>query len=154
MNEIVTEPAAAADVPRLLEIRHAAFAAHAPQAYSPAEVETLIADVDPDELYAMAADARLFVARAGTVIVGLAGCVGDRLRHVYVDPGYTRRGIATVLVGRVEDEVRERTGRRLVRAGVALHARGFYLANGYVLDRLATAWDGSSYAEMVKRLPT
>ena len=140
-------------MPRLLEIRRAAFAAQAPAAYSPQEVQTLLADVDPDELRAMAADGRLFTAvdPDGT-IVGLAGWQGDRLRHVYVDPACTRQGIATALLARVEADVRARTGLDLIRAGVALHALPFYRAAGFVLERLATAWDGSSYAEMIKPL--
>ena len=148
-----TTLATEADVPRLLEIRYAAFAAQAPAAYSPREVETLLADVDPDELRAMATDGRLFTALTGEgVIVGVAGWQGDWLRHVYVDPAYTRRGIATALLARVEADVRARTGPGRIRAGVALHALPFYRAAGYELERLATAWDGSSYAEMVKPL--
>jgi GNAT superfamily N-acetyltransferase len=148
-----TTHATEADVPRILQIRYAAFAAQAPAAYSPAEVETLLADVDPGEVRAMAADARLFTAVSGDgVIVGVAGWQDDRLRHVYVDPAYTRQGIATALLARAEADLRARTGRDRIRAGVALHALPFYLANGYVLDRMATAWDGSSYAEMVKPL--
>jgi hypothetical protein len=46
-------PAHPADVPRLLQIRHAAFSAQAPAAYSP--------------------DEGLFVARTGDAIAGLAG---------------------------------------------------------------------------------
>ncbi len=145
-------PADAADVPRLLAIRRAAFAAQAPAAYSAREVATLLADVDPAELTALAAAGQLFAARAGDAVVGVAGWQGDRLRHVYVDPAWTRRGIATALLHRVEAEMRERAGVRAIRAGVALHAELFYRANGYEVVRRATAWDGSAYLEMVKRL--
>jgi RimJ/RimL family protein N-acetyltransferase len=55
------------------------------------EVRTLLDDVDPDELRAFAEDRRLFVARRGTLIAGLAGWAGDRLRHVCVDPAWSRR---------------------------------------------------------------
>jgi len=146
------EPAAPDDVPRLLEIRHAAFAAHAPAAYSAEEVATLLADIDPDELRRMAQAGTLFVARHPGRIVGLAGWREDRLRHVYVDPEYARQGIATALVDRVERTVRERTGAGRIQAGVALHAEGFYLARGYRLVRRGTAWDGSAYLEMQKEL--
>jgi hypothetical protein len=79
------------DVPRLLAIRHAAFTAQAPAAYSPREVATLLADVDPDELPTMIDAGRLSVARSGDEIVGLAGWRDHRLRHGYVDPAATWR---------------------------------------------------------------
>jgi ribosomal-protein-alanine N-acetyltransferase len=146
------EPAAPDNVPRLLEIRHAAFAAHAPAAYSAEEVATLLTDVDPDELRRMAEAGTLWVARRAGRIVGLAGRQEDRLRHVYIDPEYARQGIATALVDRVERAVRRQTGATRIRAGVALHAEGFYLARGYRLVSRGTAWDGSAYLEMQKEL--
>jgi GNAT superfamily N-acetyltransferase len=146
------EPASPGDVPRMLEIRRRAFAAHAPAAYSPAEVRTLLDDVDPDELRAFAEDRRLFVARRGTLIAGLAGWGGDRLRHVYVDPAWTRRGAATALVRRAEEDFASRTGRREIKAGVALHAERFYRAAGYHVVSRAVAWDGSGYLEMSRQL--
>jgi ribosomal protein S18 acetylase RimI-like enzyme len=153
MEPITVEDARPDDVPRLLEIRHAAFARHAPAAYSPAEVATLLADVSQDELQEMIASRQLFVARtAARVIVGLAGWQGTQLRHVYVDPAYTRRGIATRLLGHVEADFRTRTGATRIEAGVALHAEPFYRARGYQLVRRAQAWDGSAYLEMIKGL--
>jgi RimJ/RimL family protein N-acetyltransferase len=142
------EPATPDDVPRLLEIRHAAFAAHAPAAYSAEEVATLLADVDPAELRRMASAGTLLVARRPDRIVGVAGWQRDRLRHVYVDPAYARQGIATALVDRAE----RAAGVSPILAGVALHAQGFYLARGYHVVRRGTAWDGSAYLEMRKEL--
>jgi ribosomal protein S18 acetylase RimI-like enzyme len=153
VEPVIVEDAQPDDVPRLLEIRHAAFARHAPAAYSPAEVATLLADVSQDELQEMIASRQLFVARTATrVIVGLAGWKGTQLRHVYVDPAYTRRGIATRLLGHVEADFRTRTGATRIEAGVALHAEPFYQARGYQLVRRAQAWDGSAYLEMVRPL--
>jgi ribosomal protein S18 acetylase RimI-like enzyme len=148
------------DLPRLLEIRHAAFLRHAPSAYSPEEVETLLRDVDEGELLEMIADARIFVARKadgvareGDAVVGLAGWRGARLRHVYVDPDQTRQGIASALLRHVEADFRRRTrGGWELKANVVLYAAAFYLANGYRLIGRAKAWDGSEYFEMVKTL--
>ena len=152
-ESITVEDARPDDLPRLLEIRHAAFARHAPAAYSPAEVATLLADVNQDELQEMIASRQLFVTRtAARVIVGLAGWKGTQLRHVYVDPAYTRRGIATRLLDHVEADFRTRTGATRIEAGVALHAEPFYQARGYQLVRRAQAWDGSAYLEMTKGL--
>ena len=153
MEPVTVEGARPDDVPRLLEIRHAAFARHAPAAYSPEEVATLLVDVSPDELQAMIARRQLFVARtAARTIVGLAGWQDGKLRHVYVDPACTRRGIATRLLGHVEADFRTRTGATRIEAGVALHAEPFYRARGYQLVRRAQAWDGSTYLEMIKSL--
>jgi ribosomal protein S18 acetylase RimI-like enzyme len=151
VESVTVDDARPDDVPRLLEIRHAAFARHAPAAYSPAEVATLLADVSQDELQEMIASRQLFVARTDArVIVGLAGWKGTHLRHVYVDPAYTRRGIATRLLDHVEADFRTRTGATRIEAGVALHAEPFYQARGYQLVRRAQAWDGSAYLEMTR----
>jgi ribosomal protein S18 acetylase RimI-like enzyme len=153
VESVTVDDARPDDVPRLLEIRHAAFARHAPAAYSPAEVATLLADVSQDELQEMIASRQLFVARtAARIIVGLAGWKGTHLRHVYVDPAYTRRGIATRLLDHVEADFRTRTGATRIEAGVALHAEPFYQARGYQLVRRAQAWDGSAYLEMTRDL--
>ncbi|GAA2498706.1 GNAT family N-acetyltransferase [Winogradskya humida] len=106
-------PAHPTDVPRLLQIRHAAFSAQAPTAYSPGEVATLLADVDP---------------------------------------AFTRQGIGSALLHWTEHDFSTRTAHSTIYAGVAMHARDFYLANGYVLDRQAVAWDGSAYLQMSKPL--
>jgi GNAT superfamily N-acetyltransferase len=141
-----------ADIPRLLEIRHAAFSRHAPSAYSAEEVQTLLADVDELELREMISRHQLFVACCAGQVVGLAGWKGQRLRHVYVDPKQTRRGIATKLVGRAEADFREQTNAGQILAGVALHAELFYRRIGYDLVGRRRAWDGSEYLEMVKKL--
>ncbi len=147
------ELASASDVPRLLEIRHAAFAEQAPSAYSPQEVATLLGDVDPAELGSMIMEAQLFVARLDREVAGCAGWRGDRLRHVYVDPAYGRRGFGLALVRHTERDLRARTGHDVIKAGVALHAEGFYLAIGYRVVRRGVAWDGSGYREMERSLP-
>lgn len=146
--------AAAGDVPRLLEIRHAAFARHAPAAYPPEQVATLLTDIDPDELRRMADARQLFVARrgGGGALVGCAGWRDGRLRHVYVDPDHTRQGIGSALLARVEADFRERTGAEEITAGVVLYAVAFYRANGYRVVREAAAWDGSLHLEMAKTL--
>ncbi|MFC7546474.1 GNAT family N-acetyltransferase [Plantactinospora sp. GCM10030261] len=152
MVEIRIDVADPSDLPRLIAVRYAALAAQAPSAYSATEVETLLGDVDEDELRRMIRDRQLFVARVGTEVVGLAGWRGDRVRHVYVDPDLTRRGIASRLLQRVEADYQDRTGADEVRVGVALHAKPFYAANGYRLVEQAAAWDGSAYLRMAKPL--
>ncbi|BCJ48022.1 hypothetical protein GCM10010168_23810 [Actinoplanes ianthinogenes] len=152
-SDMTIGPAVPGDLPRILEIRYAAFARHAPSAYSPQEVQTLLGDVDPDEIASMITGRTVFVAREAGHTLGCAGWQGERLRHVYVDPRAGRRGIGTALLATVETDFGTRTGRTHLHAGVALHAEGFYRANGYQVLRRARDWDGSSYLEMRKPLP-
>lgn len=120
-------------------------------AYTEQEVETLLGDVDENELFVMIQARQLFVARKDGEVVALAGWKGSNLRHAYVDPDYTRRGIATRLLGRVEGDFRVRTHLAEITCGVVLYARPFYVANGYEVVSREKDWDGSEYFEMVKR---
>jgi GNAT superfamily N-acetyltransferase len=151
MPAVHIDHAVQADLPRMLEIRYAAFSKHAPSAYSPEQVETLLGDVDESELREMIRNSQLFVARKGNNIIGLAGWKGAYLRHVYVDPGQTRQGIATKLLSHVETDFHDRAGTAEIKAGVALHAEPFYTANGYEILKRGRDWDGSEYFEMIKR---
>lgn len=141
-----------ADLPRICAVRHAAFARHAPAAYSPEQVDTLLHDVDEDELVALIDGGRLFAARVGDLVVGCAGWQDGRVRHVYVDPGYGRRGIGSALLNRVESDFLRRTGQRRLGVHVALHAEPFYRANGYRVLGRGRAWDDSTYLRMVKEM--
>ena len=143
--------ASADDIPRLIEIRHAAFSKHAPSAYSEQEVENLLGDIDENELADMIENRQLFVAREEGTIVGLAGWKDANLRHVYVDPTRTRRGIGTKLIRHAEMDFRNRTNASAIKAGVGFQAEAFYVSNGYELVGRLKAWDGSDYLEMVKR---
>jgi ribosomal protein S18 acetylase RimI-like enzyme len=150
MAEVTITKATSADITRILAIRYAAFSNHAPAAYSPKEVETLLDDADEAGLVEMAADSTLFVAWKSDEIVGVAGWKGPHLRHVYVDPAHTRQGIASQLLEVVESDFRASTGADHIDAGIALYAEGFYIANGYRVLKRATAWDGSGYFEVRK----
>lgn len=141
-----------ADLDRLKAIRHAAFATHAPSAYTATEVENLLADLDESELVGMVTAHQLFVAAITEEVVGLAGWRGTNLRHVYVAPGRERSGIGSRLVAQVEQDLRRRTGASEIWVNSVLYARGFYEANGYRLRTTGRAWDGSRYLRMVKTL--
>ncbi|GAA3599195.1 hypothetical protein GCM10022223_13290 [Kineosporia mesophila] len=145
---IQIRPATADDLARVLELRHDGFSVHAPKRYTLHEVQTLLADVDPAELGMLIERRQLFVATENDRVVGCAGWADMRLRHVYVDPAETRRGIGTMLVRHVEIDFRERTGSARIRAGVGLQAEDFYRFIGYTFDEHATAADGSRYLFM------
>lgn len=86
-------PAEVDDIERVKAIRHDAFAADAPSAYSPQEVVNLLNDLDENELRVMVDERQLFVGEAQGTIVGCAGWRGENLRHVYVTPESQRTGI-------------------------------------------------------------
>ncbi len=145
------EVATLEEIPRLLEIRQAAFSAQAPTFYNEEEVRNLLEDVDPSELAEMIKAKQLFVARRGEEMVGLAGWKDDRVRHVYVEPSSVRDGVGSALLAHVEADYRRRTNSAEIKAGVGFQAQGFYEANGYEVLFRDKDWDGSEYFQMIKR---
>jgi GNAT superfamily N-acetyltransferase len=81
------------------------------------------------------AEGRTHVAEEDGSLVGFAtwaqGGHVFELEDLFVDPGWMRRGIATALVRRIADVVRERGAQRLEVTANA-HALGFYSAAGFV----------------------
>jgi GNAT superfamily N-acetyltransferase len=142
------------DIPRILEIRYQTFSHCAPSAYSQAEVQLLLDDVDPSEFERMVEQASLFVAEDGAVVLGCGGWLLDALRHMYVSPESTRAGIGSAPLRVVEPDFLARSGHDVIRAGVILYARPFYEKNGYQFVSLETdSRDGSQFYMMRKKLP-
>jgi len=82
------------------------------------------------------AGGRTHVAEEDGAVVGFAtwaetGTAGtSELEDLFVDPGYTRRGIAAALVSRIAEVVRARGAKRL-EVTANPHALGFYRAVGF-----------------------
>ena len=80
-------------------------------------------------------EARTYVADEDGSVVGFATWIdaGDRteLDDLFVDPGWTRRGIATALVLRIVDVLRARSATCL-EVTANPHALGFYRHMGFV----------------------
>ena len=82
----------------------------------------------------------LWTARAGTELVGICGLNVDpfadpgeqagRVRHLYVAAGHRRRGIGSLLLGRVEEKARLHF-EILTAFTIAEAATGLYLSRGY-----------------------
>jgi GNAT superfamily N-acetyltransferase len=81
----------------------------------------------------------LFAARAGTQLVGICGLNRDpylaraevgRVRHLYVDPSFRRRGVARGLVTHVIEHARESFQRLRLRT-LRSDADLFYVALGF-----------------------
>ncbi len=141
--------ASQADIPGIADLRKRTFSYFAPQSYSQKEVETLLNDFDENHLADMIKDQRLFIIKEEKVIA-CAGWDGQSIRHVYVDPDKTRQGIASYMLAYVEEDYQNRSQNSEILAGVALYARPFYEANGYVFLAEETDWDGSKYYKMKK----
>ena len=149
---MLVRPAELRDVEALKALRHAAFAKHAPSAYSPEEVENLLNDLDEEELVAMITERQMFVGEVDGVLVGCAGWRGANLRHVYVRPGRERAGVGTRLVAWAESDYRDRTSAAEMHLGCGVYARPFYEALGYRLVSRDRDWDGSELLRMTKSL--
>ena len=80
------------------------------------------------------AEGRTHVAEQDGSVVGFATWAETagtiELEDLFVDPGYTRRGIATALVSRIAEVVRARGAQRL-EVTANPHALGFYHAAGF-----------------------
>jgi GNAT superfamily N-acetyltransferase len=81
------------------------------------------------------AEGRTYVAEEGGSVVGFAtwaeadGTV--ELEDLFVDPGWTRRGIATALVSRIVHVLRAR-GVQCLEVTANPHAQEFYSAAGFI----------------------
>src|SRR5689334_5217896 len=81
-------------------------------------------------LRTLAAQCALFVAIRGDRVLGISALDGDRVKAVFVNPRFHRRGIGRLLMTRVEAEARQRK----VSAVIACSNRsasGFYRRIGY-----------------------
>jgi GNAT superfamily N-acetyltransferase len=80
-------------------------------------------------------EGRTYVADEDGTVVGFATWARDRdaleLEDLFVDPVWRRRGIATALVSRIVDVLRER-GVPSLEVTANPHAEGFYRAAGFI----------------------
>jgi ribosomal protein S18 acetylase RimI-like enzyme len=152
MNALLIRPCQLNDIPPILAIRKRTFSHFAPSAYSPQEVQTLLEDINISELEEMIENKSLFVAEENHTIVGCGGWFGESVRHMYVSPEETQKGIGSALLRVLEEDYKNRTRNSIIKAGVILYARPFYEKNGYEFLKIDTDWDGSKFNRMQKQL--
>ncbi|GHO90585.1 hypothetical protein KSF_006330 [Reticulibacter mediterranei] len=152
MNTLLIRPCLLDDIPRILDIRKRTFLHFAPSVYSTKEVKTLLEDINISELEEMIENKSLFVAEENHKIVGCGGWFGESVRHMYVSPEETKKGIGSSLLRVLEEDYKHRTCNSVIKAGVILYARPFYERNGYEFLRIDTDWDGSKFNRMQKKL--
>jgi putative acetyltransferase len=131
--------AVAADFPAIARLHARAFASLAAHLHDASQIAAHTGVTEAPDYAADLARSRLLLAVDGAgAIVGSAGWMpveGEsektgRIRKVFVDPGYARRGLATRLVTEAEARAREAGCRRLiVRAN--LNAVPLYRKLGY-----------------------
>lgn len=152
MNTLIIRPCQLDDIPHILEMRKRTFLHFAPSVYSPKEVKSLLEDINISELEEMVENINLFVAEENHKIVGCGGWFGKFVRHMYVSPEETKKGIGSSLLRVLEEDYKNRTNNLIIKAGVILYARPFYEKNGYEFLKIDTAWDGSKFNRMQKKL--
>ena len=152
MNTRIIRPCQLEDISQILEIRKRTFLHFAPSAYSPKEVKTLLEDIKISELEEMIENKSLFVAEENHKIVGCGGWFGESVRHMYVSPEETKKGIGSSLLRVLEEDYKDRTNNSIIKAGVILYARPFYERNGYEFLKIDADWDGSKFNRMQKKL--
>jgi predicted N-acetyltransferase YhbS len=151
MNTVIIRLCQLDDIPHILEIRKRTFSHFAPSVYSEKEVKTLLEDINIAELEEMIENKSLFVAEENHQIVGCGGWFGEAVRHMYVSPEETKKGIGSSLLRVLEKDYQHRTKNSLIKAGVILYARPFYEKNGYEFLQIDTDWDGSTFNRMQKK---
>ena len=152
MNTVIIRLCQLDDISRILEIRKRTFLHFAPSVYSPKEVKTLLGDIKTSELEEMIENKSLFVAEENHTIVGCGGWFRESVRHMYVSPEETKKGIGSSLLRVLEEDYKHRTNNSIIKAGVILYARPFYERNGYEFLQIDTDWDGSKFNRMQKKL--
>lgn len=104
--------------------------------YTQAEAESWAAKLRPEGYAQVMTDGlerfEVAVDEAGS-IVGFCSVTENEIKGLYVDPDWSRCGIATRLVARAEQRIHAE-GHKSVVVGAALSGLPFYLARGYAIE--------------------
>jgi putative acetyltransferase len=122
---------AAEDGPALLRVHRRAILLDGVRAYSPAMVRSWADEMTPD--YAgrcQGSGETIELALMHGAVVGFCGVQDNEIAGLFVDPGFTRRGIARGLAERALERMRA-AGHDHARVTAALSAVGFYEAVGF-----------------------
>jgi len=99
--------------------------------YSAEQIEAWVGKMIPERYHpTMPASRVIFVAQDDSQLIGFSTLDGDTIRAVYVDPGYTGRGVGRRLLAALEKEAISRNS-DILRLDASLNSVGFYEAAGY-----------------------
>ena len=119
-----------ADAPQLLEVRQRSITILAPQGMPIAAVESWATNLSVAGMEQKIRALEIWVAEIDGRAVGWGAIHGDRLKGLYTDPDFARRGIGTALLAELEALMRAR-GIGRIDAEASVNAEGFYLRRGY-----------------------
>ena len=120
-----------ADGEAILRVHRRAILLDGVRAYSPAMVHSWADGMNAD--YAARASqsgAAIEVAQLHGAVVGFCDVLGSEIRGLFVDPGFSRRGIGKGLVERAFQRMRS-AGHDQAKVVAALSGVGFYEALGF-----------------------
>lgn len=93
----------------------------------------------------------IYVALGGGRVLGTASLRGSGIYSVFVDPNFTRRGVATILMKRLEHTALH-NGYQLITLTSSVTAVSFYLTCGYTITRKLESLRTGCLFEMQKIL--
>ncbi len=124
-------PIAPGDGPAILRVHRRAILLDAVRAYSPAMVHSWADGMNADYAdRALTSGSTIEVAVLHGAVVGFCDVLGDEIMGLFVDPGFTRQGIARAMVERALQRMRA-DGHDRARVVAALSGVGFYEAAGF-----------------------
>jgi ribosomal protein S18 acetylase RimI-like enzyme len=124
-------PITAADGAAILRLHRRAILLDGVRAYSPAMVRSWADGMNADyHGRSMSCGSMIEAAEMHGAIVGFSDVRGDEIQGLYVDPGFSRRGIARGLVQRAFERM-QAGGHERARVTAALSGVGFYEAVGF-----------------------
>ena len=114
-------------------------------------IAALVKRYTAESLWSASNVSDIYVALTGGRILGTASLQEAGIYSVFVDPGFTRRGVGTALMSRLE-QVAWRKGHRLITLTSSITAVSFYLALGYTITRKLESLRTGCLFEMQKAL--
>ena len=130
MSNIAIRPARPEDVRPALDLAIRVYMIYSAPLYAPEAVEYFPNKCRDEERIREFMDGKylMFTARDGEKLVGMAAQRGESISHLYVDPAYHRRGIATKLM----DALIAAMNVPKITLGSSPHGVPFYLKYGCI----------------------
>ncbi len=114
-------------------------------------IETLVKRYAPDQLWASSTQSEIYVAVDGGRVLGTACLINAGIYSMFVDPDFTRHGIGSALMQRLERAAYSH-GKRLITLTSSVTAVDFYLTCGYTITRKLDSLRTGCLLEMQKAL--
>ena len=130
MDQLVIRAAAETDAPAISELIQRAIRETNAADYAPEVIERIAADFAPSAVLRRMADRKVFVADAGTTLMGTVSLGRDKVHSVFVRADAQRSGVGRLMMAFIEDVARGE-GRHALALSSSLTAVPFYARLGY-----------------------